>query len=64
MKPSTHLEALRLLSQTKPLFRRAEAIAVGVNAMALTRLERAGVIMRTGRDLYYLREGEGTSCPA
>lgn len=54
MKPNPPLEKLRLLAQTKPLFRRAEALAAGVNAMALTRLERAGLIMRTGRGLYCL----------
>lgn len=54
MKPNPPLEKLRLLAQTTPLFRRAEALAAGVNAMALTRLERAGLIMRTGRGLYCL----------
>jgi predicted transcriptional regulator of viral defense system len=54
MKPNAPLEKLRQLAQTKPLFRRAEALAAGVNAMALTRLERAGLIMRTGRGLYCL----------
>lgn len=54
MKPKPQLEKLRQLAQTKPLFRRAEALAAGVNAMALTRLERAGLIMRTGRGLYCL----------
>jgi predicted transcriptional regulator of viral defense system len=52
MKSNPHLEMLRQLSRTKPLFRRAEALAVGVNAMALTRLQRAGRITRTGRGLY------------
>ncbi len=62
-KPSPALEALRQLAQTKPLFRRAEALAAGVNAMALTRLERAGAIMRTGRGLYCLRDGPGHIMP-
>lgn len=52
MKKKSHLETLRQLALTRPLFRRGEALAVGVSAMALTRLERAGQIMRTGRGLY------------
>jgi predicted transcriptional regulator of viral defense system len=63
MKPNPPFEKLRQLAQTKPLFGRAEALAAGVNAMALTRLERAGLIMRTGRGLYCVVGGPGHVMP-
>jgi predicted transcriptional regulator of viral defense system len=63
IKPASALDTLRQLALTRPLFRRAEALATGVNAMALTRLERAGAIMRTGRGLYCLRDGPGHIMP-
>jgi predicted transcriptional regulator of viral defense system len=63
MNAISHLETLRLLAQTKPLFRRSEALAVGVNAMALTRLERAGQIIRAGRGLYSVAGEPGHIMP-
>lgn len=51
-----HLENLERLSQCSPLISRKDALAAGVSSDALTRLTRAGVLLRVGRGLYQLAD--------
>jgi len=56
-----HLHILERLSKRSPLISRKGALAAGVTSDALTRLTRAGVLLRVGRGLYQLA---GSDAPA
>ena len=63
MTASDHLDKLKRLAARSGPIRRADAIAAGVSATALTRLTRQGALLRVGRGIYQIAGAEGYNHP-